>query len=73
MVKTNNILSWESDDGSKRCLLFVKDEEKHHKEVGARRLELCKLNKEDEQWQTEKTIDSISSIDSFAVPSEFID
>ena len=73
MAITNNILSWESDDGSRRCLLFVKDEEKHHNEIGARRIELCKLDKEEEQWKTEETIDSIKTIESFAVPSDFID
>lgn len=73
MTTTNNLLSWESSDGSQRCLLFVKDEEKHHNEIGAKRIELCKLNEEDEQWQTEETLDSIKSIESFGVPSEFID
>jgi hypothetical protein len=51
----------------------VKDEEKHHNEVGAKRIELCKFDEDNEQWKTENTIDSISSIESFGVPSEFID
>jgi len=73
VATTNNILSWESDDGSQRCLLFVKDEDKHHNEVGAKRIELCKFDEDNEQWKTEETIDSIKSIESFGVPSEFID
>lgn len=66
-MSADNLLSWVSDDGSKRCLLIVIDEEKHHKEVGYKTLELCELNNDD-QWETKKTIDSINELESFGIP-----
>lgn len=66
-MSADNLLSWTSDDGSKRCLLIVTDEEKHHKQVGYKKIELCKLV-DDDQWKTVETIDSIDELDSFGIP-----
>lgn len=60
------LLSWQGTDGAERCLLIVTDEEKHHNEIGYRTIELCV--KEDEQWKTDETLDSIEEIDSFGIP-----
>lgn len=65
-MSADNLLSWTSDDGSERCLLIVTDEEKHHKQLGYKKIELCKL--EDDQWETIETIDSIDELDSFGIP-----
>lgn len=66
-MAADNLLSWESTDGSKRCLLIVTDEDKHHKQVGYKTIELCKLN-EDDEWQTIEQIDSIDELEAFGIP-----
>lgn len=66
-MAANNLLSWVSDDGSKRCLLVVIDDDKHHKQVGYKTIQLCKMN-DDEQWETIETIDSINKMESFGIP-----
>jgi hypothetical protein len=68
-MAVNNIISWESDDGSRRCILLVKDEEKNHNEIGYKKLELSKYDSDDDSWKTEETIDSVSEIESFGIPS----
>lgn len=66
-MAADNLLSWKSTDGTKRCFLIVTDEEKHHKEIGYRKIELCEMN-EDGEWKTVDTIDSISELEAFGIP-----
>lgn len=63
-----NILSWTSTDGTKRAIMLIKDEEKHHKEVGYRKLELSEFR--DDKWVTKEVFDSIDDIESFGIPPE---
>ena len=69
-MTVNNLLSWKSTDGRERCLLIVIDEEKHHREIGYKKLELCVKNDED-QWTTVETVDSINEMRSFGIPPSF--
>lgn len=65
-MSADNLLSWVGDDGTERCLLIVTDEDKHHKQVGYKTIELCE--KKDDEWKTDQTLDSIDELDSFGIP-----
>lgn len=66
-MAADNLLTWESTDGARRCLLIVTDEEKHHNEIGYKKIVLCKQNDNDE-WQTVEEVDSIDELESFGIP-----
>jgi hypothetical protein len=66
-MAADNLLSWNGEDGQKRCLLIVTDDEKHHKQVGYRKIVLCEMNEKD-QWETVDTIDAINEMESFGIP-----
>lgn len=70
-MTADHLLSWLSDDGSEMCFLIVTDEEKHHNQVGYRKIELCE--REDDEWKTIETIDSVEEIQSFGIPPGFTD
>jgi hypothetical protein len=65
-MAADNLLSWKSSDGTKRCLLIITDEEKHHKQFGYRKIELCEMK--DEEWKTVEKIDTIDELESFGIP-----
>lgn len=71
-MAVNNLLSWNSSDGTKRCLLIVTDDDKHHKEVGYKKIELCKMN-DSEEWETIEVLDSINELESFGIPPSLVD
>ena len=66
-MSADNLLSWEGEDGTKRCLLIVTDDEKHHKQIGYKTIELCEMNNNDE-WQTVETVDAVSEMEAFGIP-----
>ena len=66
-MSADNLLSWEGEDGTKRCFLIVTDDEKHHKQIGYKTIELCEMNNNDE-WQTVETVDAVSEMEAFGIP-----
>lgn len=67
------ILEWESSDGSRRSFLIVEDLELPREDVKRKVLELSKYDSSNDEWKTEKTIDSIEEVQSFGIPETLID
>lgn len=70
-MTADNLLSWEGEDGSQKCLLVVKDEDKQPNQSGYKKIELC--IKEDEQWVTDEVLDYVGELQSFGIPPTFTD
>lgn len=66
-MTADNLLSWEGEDGVKRCLLIVTDDERHHKQSGYRSIEVCEMN-EEEQYETVETLDFVNDLKTFGIP-----
>ena len=67
------IIEWEGTDGSVRSLLYVVDETKDSRSIEYERFELCKLNQEEDSWETIEEIDYIDEIISFGIPKNIVD
>jgi len=73
MNNVDKIIEWVGTDGSLRCILLITDEEKHGHEIDSKRIELCKFKPDEEEWQTEKTLDYIDNVNSVGIPQEMVD
>jgi hypothetical protein len=69
----NQILEWQSTDGSQHCLLFVEDTSLPHSDIERKIIELAKYNKKLDKWETVEKIDNIDELESFGIPESLVD
>ncbi len=66
-MTADNLLSWQGEDGVKRCLLIITNDEKHHNQSRYRSIELCEMNDE-EEYETVETLDFVDELQTFGIP-----
>lgn len=72
-VVVNQLIEWESTDGSLKSLIIVTDSSVPENEVGHEKIEVCEYDKSEEEWKTIDTLDYIDEIESFGIPQSFVD
>ena len=69
----NRLMTWESSKGNKKSILMVVDEEKDRSEIGYRKLELCEIDTDSDEWKTIEVIDYVDKVTDFGFPKELVD
>lgn len=72
-TKVEQILEWDSTDGSRQSLILVEDLDVHPNDVNRKVIELAKYDSQQEKWITEETVTHVQKIESFGIPEDFID
>jgi hypothetical protein len=68
-MSVTSLLTWRSDNTQEDFALLIVDDEETKGTDG--RLELCKFDAEEGQWETKEVLDTIDEIDSFGIPPGF--